>query len=291
MREGRRGTFIVAALVATLVVVAGVANAAMPSTSTGLITACVHKSSANTRIIDYQAGKRCTKYEAMVQWAQKGQAGPKGPTGPAGATGQTGPAGPQGLPGPAGEAGPAGPQGLPGPAGQAGQAGPQGPQGEKGDPGPQILTDANGVQWRLVVEVDGKLVTERVVPLPPPVSEKLVSIPGSAFVCAPGGHLGSFYACSWAAGGVPTATLRNLISAACNGATWSDTEVENWVRTTGTADATNANPDGAFVETFTEAGSAYNTYLAGAAIHEGFLRLAYWGGRTLTGTLTAPVYC
>ena len=72
----------------------GAAIAAIPSTSTKLINACVHKSTGAVRIIDYQAGRRCvTKTERSVAW------GARGATGPAGAPGAPGPKGDTGAPG------------------------------------------------------------------------------------------------------------------------------------------------------------------------------------------------
>ena len=44
-------------------IVLGVALAAIPSSATGSITACVNRTSAAVRIIDFQAGKRCSSRE------------------------------------------------------------------------------------------------------------------------------------------------------------------------------------------------------------------------------------
>ena len=51
-----------------VVVLAGVAVAAIPSTATGTITACVSNRDAAVRIIDFQAGKRCSTSERTVTW-------------------------------------------------------------------------------------------------------------------------------------------------------------------------------------------------------------------------------
>lgn len=61
--------FIAGASVATLVGGA-VAFAAIPSTTSGQITACVNKSTAAVRIIDHQAGKRCKSGERTISWSK-----------------------------------------------------------------------------------------------------------------------------------------------------------------------------------------------------------------------------
>jgi hypothetical protein len=48
----------------------GAAIAAIPSTTTGQITACVHQSTAAVRIIDAQAGKTCNGTETMLNWSK-----------------------------------------------------------------------------------------------------------------------------------------------------------------------------------------------------------------------------
>lgn len=153
----RRGTLAFAALSAG-VVLGGVSVgiAAIPDSNTGVISACLTTRNGTIRIIDFQAGRRCTNGEVLLTWNQKGQPGATGAVGPAGATGAQGPAGapgaqgPAGAPGiqgpagangadgaqgPAGPAGPAGADGAPGPAGAQGPAGPQGPIGQQGPPG------------------------------------------------------------------------------------------------------------------------------------------------------------
>jgi hypothetical protein len=68
----RRGPigFAAGVLVAGLVAGTGVAIAAIPSTTTSTFTACVNKSSGVVRMIDYQAGKRCTSRELAVSWGK-----------------------------------------------------------------------------------------------------------------------------------------------------------------------------------------------------------------------------
>ena len=96
---------------ASVVLAGGVAVAAIPSTSTGLISGCRNVRTAALRVIDYQAGKRCTPTtERLLTWNAKGVAGPRGlqgiagPVGAKGATGATGSAGPIGATGPQGSA-------------------------------------------------------------------------------------------------------------------------------------------------------------------------------------------
>jgi hypothetical protein len=96
------------------------AYAAIPNSSTGIITGCYKTSGTGAgqlRVIDAQAGKTCATGEAKLTWSQRGPTGPKGPagvggpTGPRGATGPGGSQGPTGARGPTGAGGPAGPAG------------------------------------------------------------------------------------------------------------------------------------------------------------------------------------
>ncbi len=70
------------------------------------------------RVIDHQAGKRCTRRERKLVWNTRGPVGPQGPQGaggspgPTGATGPTGPTGATGPTGPTGATGPTGPSGV-----------------------------------------------------------------------------------------------------------------------------------------------------------------------------------
>lgn len=83
----------------------GVAYAAIPDSTTGVITAC-RSSIGQLKVIDKQAGASCSIYgETEMFWNQSG---------PAGATGATGATGPQGSPGVAGPAGPTGAAGVSG---------------------------------------------------------------------------------------------------------------------------------------------------------------------------------
>jgi len=73
-----------------------IVSASIPDSGTGLVSACMAKSTGAVRLIDAQAGEACKKGEALVTW---NQTGPKG---------EQGDRGPQGLQGPKGEPGPAG---------------------------------------------------------------------------------------------------------------------------------------------------------------------------------------
>jgi hypothetical protein len=61
---------------------AGVSYAAIPGTA-GVIDACAGKHSL--RVVDVEAGERCTKRETALSWNQSGPKGDPGPPGPAGA--------------------------------------------------------------------------------------------------------------------------------------------------------------------------------------------------------------
>jgi hypothetical protein len=47
----------------------GLAIASIPSSTTRQITGCVNKTSGALRVIDYQAGKRCTSSETTISWS------------------------------------------------------------------------------------------------------------------------------------------------------------------------------------------------------------------------------
>jgi hypothetical protein len=162
-------TGLAAGVVLTATVVGGgVALGAIPSTSTGLYTACVNNTTKVMRLIDYQAGQRCTASETTVNWRKgwrylgawspttayavgdvavlngssyvanalsTGKSPDTNPTywGLVAARGAAGVAGPTGPPGPTGDSGPTGP---PGPSGDTGPTGPPGPSGDTGPTGP-----------------------------------------------------------------------------------------------------------------------------------------------------------
>jgi len=153
----RRGTvgFVAGIAVAGLVAGTGAAIAAIPSSTTATYTGCVAKSSGALRVVDAQAGKKCTSKEKTISWgngyryrgtwsastayaaqdvvlangssyvakvASKGNA-------PATAAASWGLLAAGAPSGPTGPAGAAGPTGAPGPKGDAGVPGPSGPKG------------------------------------------------------------------------------------------------------------------------------------------------------------------
>lgn len=155
----RRGTLAFAALSAGIIVGGvSVSIAAIPDSNTGVISACLTTRNGSIRVIDHQAGRRCSAGEVLLTWNQKGQPGAigaqgatgpqgiQGPAGPAGATGPQGPAGTNGTngtdgtDGAQGPQGPAGSDGLQGPEGPIGPEGPVGPQGPPGQQGPSGVT-------------------------------------------------------------------------------------------------------------------------------------------------------
>jgi hypothetical protein len=156
-RTARRGHRIVitgTVAIATSLLIAGFTMAAIPNSSTGVITSCYSQATGTWRPIDSERGAKCKSSELTLSWNQQGlpgATGPAGPSGPQGPVGPIGPAGPQGEPGiqgpmglagamgPAGPGGPAGPVGPAGPIGATGPAGPAGPQGSAGVSGHEIV--------------------------------------------------------------------------------------------------------------------------------------------------------
>src|SRR5260221_440263 len=148
-------TLVVAIVGATTL---GVASAA----STGLISACVNKSSGAVRIImpsstpshdgnderaDDSPTNGCSKNETLLSWSSQGATGPQGPsgaTGPTGPQGSTGAEGTTGATGASGSTGPTGPEGLRGLPGASGATGASGAGGAIGATGPKGDTGAAG---------------------------------------------------------------------------------------------------------------------------------------------------
>ena len=127
MRRSRVPHGILAASVAGAALIAvSVAIAAIPG-GNGTVAGCYEKNTGLLRVIDAEAGRKCTTYERAITWSQRG---------PAGAVGATGPMGPAGSAGTAGATGPKGETGATGADGPTGATGPEGPPGPKGDTGP-----------------------------------------------------------------------------------------------------------------------------------------------------------
>ena len=110
MRERLSRRALVLAVTALAVTVAGsVAYATIPGAD-GTINGCYEKRTGMLRVIDSDAGARCTSLETPIAWSRQG------PQGATGAVGPTGPAGADGAQGPKGDAGPVGPAGPAGPS-------------------------------------------------------------------------------------------------------------------------------------------------------------------------------
>lgn len=87
---------MLAGVAALALIGAGVASAAIPNSSTGVITGCYQTSGGTLRVINKQGGAACYAWETELPWNQTGPAGADGATG---ATGPQGPAGAVGISG------------------------------------------------------------------------------------------------------------------------------------------------------------------------------------------------
>ena len=90
--------------VGLVLVMVSAVSASIPYSTTGKYVACMDRY-GKIRLIDHQAGKRCTSTEKSLTWNQRGPVGPKGATGEAGAQGAAGDQGPKGEPGEPGQFG------------------------------------------------------------------------------------------------------------------------------------------------------------------------------------------
>jgi hypothetical protein len=73
---------VVLAVGGLLVLVVGVAGAAIPDSSDGEIHGCYKKNQGQLRVIDAEGGATCGPSELELVWNQKGVQGPVGPRGP-----------------------------------------------------------------------------------------------------------------------------------------------------------------------------------------------------------------
>jgi hypothetical protein len=97
--------FAVTGLIAVLAVSTfGLADAAIPNSTTKVFTAC-RNSLGTIRVIDFQAGQRCKSTEKTITWNQRGPTGPMGSPGPKGDDGAPGPTGAPGADGAPGTSG------------------------------------------------------------------------------------------------------------------------------------------------------------------------------------------
>src|SRR5687767_12892664 len=92
-----RRALLLAAAVLAATVAAGVAFGTIPG-SGGVINGC-YGSSGLLRVIDVDAGGKCTASERPISWNEQGPKGDAGLRGEQGPKGDPGPQGPQGLQG------------------------------------------------------------------------------------------------------------------------------------------------------------------------------------------------
>ena len=104
----KRRILTIAAIIAAVLGVGGVAAYAAIPDSSGVIHGC-YDNGGNVKVIDTAVTTSCPKGYTPLNWSQTGPQGPQGATGPAGPAGPTGPAGPAGAKGDTGDTGPAGP--------------------------------------------------------------------------------------------------------------------------------------------------------------------------------------
>jgi hypothetical protein len=110
---------IVAAVVGTTGVVAGIAVATVPTSDT--IQGCYNTTNGQLRVVHDDS--ECKNHEQGIAWNQIGPVGPQGPQGLQGTQGVQGDKGDKGDKGDQGVAGTMGPQGAPGAQGVPGPAG------------------------------------------------------------------------------------------------------------------------------------------------------------------------
>jgi hypothetical protein len=94
----RRGTRMLLIAMAMLAGASGIALATIPG-STGVISGCYEKRIGILRVIDAEAGKKCTTYETPISWNQNGQDGAPGLPGADGKDGAPGAPGADGKDG------------------------------------------------------------------------------------------------------------------------------------------------------------------------------------------------
>ena len=146
----RSFTSALAGAAVTAIIVSGsIVIAAIPDSTTKVITVCYTKTSGVLRLIDKATKAACnTKTEIELSWNQQGIKGDAGPQGLLGATGPAGANGQNGFNGLNGQNGLNGTNGIPGLAGAAGHDGLNGAPGAvgvKGDPGADGLNGTNGL--------------------------------------------------------------------------------------------------------------------------------------------------
>lgn len=99
----RRVAVVTVAVAGLMAGSVAVGLAAIPDSTSGVITGCYKTSNGALRVIDAEAGATCGNSEMTIYWNQQGPQGPQGPEGPVGPEGPQGPIGPEGPQGPPGE--------------------------------------------------------------------------------------------------------------------------------------------------------------------------------------------
>jgi hypothetical protein len=107
MNVSKRATHLALIVTGLLLGVSAIAYATVPS-SGGVISGCYEKRTGLLRVIDTEAGKKCTTFETPISWNQKGEQGLQGIQGERGPAGERGPQGESGKLGLAGQSCPEG---------------------------------------------------------------------------------------------------------------------------------------------------------------------------------------
>jgi hypothetical protein len=76
---GWRARWAVPIAIVAVLAAGGIAYASIPDSS-GVIHACYQKTNGSLRVIDTQAGAKCSSTENPLTWNQTGPAGPRGPS-------------------------------------------------------------------------------------------------------------------------------------------------------------------------------------------------------------------
>ena len=94
MSRMRKLALATAGFTAVVLVAGGIAFAAIPHSTTGVISGCWGNSNGQLRVIDAEAGHKCKNNETALSW---NQTGPQGQPGPQGDPGPQGPPGPSNI--------------------------------------------------------------------------------------------------------------------------------------------------------------------------------------------------
>src|SRR6266545_7667948 len=97
-KGGQMGRLSAAVALLVMLGTAAIGWASIPD-SAGVIHGCRHRQTGALRVINSDAGQRCSRQERALSWNQTGPSGAQGPAGPQGPPGPQGPAGPPGASG------------------------------------------------------------------------------------------------------------------------------------------------------------------------------------------------